>query len=176
MQDDSIEADGVGFIRAFARTVAEYPDRIAIASARRPVTYRQLDAWSDGIARTLLATVGRGSEPVMGLTENDEAAAAVFVAVAKVGRPSVLLDATTPPARMASICESAAPAATLFVPALASVARAIGDVAGTTIEVPDVDRVAPGAAGIETEDDPERPLSIIFTSGSTGRPKGVTIG
>lgn len=166
-----------GFVEEFGRSVARYRDEVAVASTRGRVSFGELDAWSGAIARTLEETLGPGREPVAVLAENDEWAVASFVAVAKVGRPAVILDATTPPARMASICETGRPVATLVVSELTSTGRQLGPAAGQLIKVPAPARFDGAQHRAVLRDTmPDCPLSIIFTSGSTGRPKGVTIG
>jgi acyl-coenzyme A synthetase/AMP-(fatty) acid ligase/thioesterase domain-containing protein len=162
-----------GFRDAFAATVAGNPDGVAVASARARVTYAELDRWSDGIAAALAAAVGPGADPVMILAENDEWCVAAFVAAAKLGRPSALLDSTTPTSRMQTICDVAAPAATLFAPDLAAQATDLGSVAGSAVVMPEPSDRTSTFDGPATEGEP---LTIVFTSGSTGRPKGVMIG
>src|SRR6185437_6014437 len=112
---------------------------------------------------------------VLVLAAHDSPAVAAFLAVAKCGRPVVMLDGTTPVGRMQGIADVAVPAAILYTSELREQVGLLGAIGGIPItmpdrpkhEVPHFDRVP-----LDHDD----PLSIVFTSGSTGKPKGVIIG
>ncbi|GAB3800228.1 hypothetical protein GCM10028798_14430 [Humibacter antri] len=170
-----VSACPVHFVDVVAEVVRKHGDDIAVADPTGRLTYRELDRWSDAIAADLDAAVGRGGDPVMVLSHHDTAAVAAFLAVAKCGRPVVMLDSTAPAGRMQDIADLARPSATLYAADRASQVDLIGADTGMRIPIPGRpgNDVTPFAGTPLTD---ETPLSIVFTSGSTGRPKGVIIG
>jgi acyl-coenzyme A synthetase/AMP-(fatty) acid ligase/thioesterase domain-containing protein/acyl carrier protein len=162
------------FASVVAGVVARSGDAIAVGGPSGRVTYRELDDWSDAIAVALLDAVGPGDEPVLILAGHDLPAVAAFLGVAKCARPVVVLDSTTPAARMRMIAEGAGPIGTLHTPGLRQEAEEIGAIAGRLIPIPERDETPHPFDRLPVHDD--APLSIVFTSGSTGRPKGVIIG
>lgn len=162
-------------LRAAVRTA---PDQIAVASERGRVTYRELDEWSDDLAAAWLAEIGTGPEPVVIAGGHDEWVLAAFTALAKVGRPSVILDTTTPVDRMAAICGIAGPVAIAADPLYRELGGQLaGQLAAGGCPVLEISaRGEYAGAPVLPEPQPEAVLTIIFTSGSTGLPKGVVIG
>lgn len=159
---------------AFQGSVAHDPDRLAVASGRGRVSYRELDRWACAIASHLFESIGSGEEPVAILGANDEWSIAAFVGAERAGRTSILLDSSSPSERIRTVCDVGRPAALLFDPELGELAAQVGDRAGLALEIPGL----PLAADDEWTDFPDSPsiLTIYFTSGSTGRPKGVSQG
>src|SRR5262249_43203114 len=77
----------------FERQAARHPNRIAVKGTRRSFTYAQLGATADGLVRAILARRGPGPEPVALLLEHDALVLAAILAVLKVGKIYVGLDA-----------------------------------------------------------------------------------
>lgn len=173
--DEPAPGAGLDFASAMAGIVERHRDALAVADPAVRLTYGELDEWSDAMAATILDAVGTGEEPVLVLSGHDAAAVTAFVAVAKCARPVVMLDSTTPVARMRAVADGAAPVAVLHAPDMRTAAELIGPGAGRIIAMPP--RPQPGASPVARVPlAPGAPLSIVFTSGSTGRPKGVIIG
>ncbi|MFC8420329.1 amino acid adenylation domain-containing protein [Streptomyces sp. NPDC057236] len=162
----------------FARRLAERPDAVAVVECSRPVTYAQLDARADRIAR-LLAAHGVGTESVVGVAvpRSTDMIATVLAAL-KLGAAFLPLDLAHPGDRLTYMIEDS------------GAALVVGSepVAGKIPEVPGVPVVLLDAPSTVTALDrlPDTPLDarpvvldqaayVIYTSGSTGRPKGVVV-
>ncbi|MCX4679849.1 amino acid adenylation domain-containing protein [Streptomyces sp. NBC_01433] len=162
----------------FARRLAERPDAVAVVERSRSVTYAQLDARANRIAR-LLAAHGVGTESVVGVAvPRSVDMIATVVAVLKLGAAFLPLDLVHPGDRLTYLIEDSGAA---LVVGTEPVAGKIPDVAGVPVVLLD----APGTAG-ELDALSEAPVGggpvgpdqaayVIYTSGSTGRPKGVVV-
>ncbi|MFF1508699.1 amino acid adenylation domain-containing protein [Streptomyces sp. NPDC058326] len=162
----------------FARWVAERPDAVAVVDRSRPVTYAQLDARADRIAR-LLAARGVGAESVVGVAvPRSVDMVATVVAALKLGAAFLPLDLVHPGDRLTYMIENSGAA---VVVGTEPVAGKIPDVPGVPVLLLD----APGiTAGLDAPPGPPPPggpaaldqaAYVIYTSGSTGRPKGVVV-
>ncbi len=168
----------VGFLERFARSVAEHGEAPAVF-ASRGLSYCQLDAESDALARAVAGFAAPG--PVLLDVADDGALhVAAIVGCLKAGRTFVPLPPERSRADMAaSLCELQAVA--VITDRAADWRRELA----ARYAVPDVLDVRelcahaePSAAGaICTKREPTSgDAYILFTSGSTGRPKGVRIG
>ncbi|MFH8349734.1 amino acid adenylation domain-containing protein, partial [Streptomyces sp. NPDC018045] len=164
----------------FAAQAARTPDAPAVTSPGTRLTYAELDARANRLAR-LLATRGAGPEGVVALALPRSAGLVTAVlAVLKAGAAYLPLDPAHPPARIAFLLRDV-PAALLVtdhatgaalpgtaVPCLLLDAddtrRALAALPGTGLT--DADRTAPL---------PAHPAYVIHTSGSSGTPKGVLV-
>ncbi len=159
----------------FERQVARTPDAVAVVSGGGDVSYAELNARANGLARLLVGR-GVGPESVVALVLPRSVDLLVaMLAVLKAGGAYVPVDPEYPVERVGFMLRDSAPVVTLVTDATESV-------------VPlDIARVKVGeaAAGYSCDDlsDGER-LSVlgvdgaayvIYTSGSTGRPKGVVV-
>ena len=153
------------------------PDAVAATLDDESLTFGQIDAAANRIARSLLATgVGRGDR-VLWWGETSLDAVPVFAALAKIGAVFAPLNARASLEEVIPVAEYARPRLLL---AGRSHSEAAGEL-GRAISVPFVDDLAQAASNESTA-----PLSvagldehdahvIFFTSGSTGRPKGVVL-
>ncbi len=133
------------------------PERIAHVSEGRALTYGELRARSDVLARWLAARLGENRAPVAVIGHKEPEMLIAFLGVVKSGRPYVPIDLSIPAQRAERIVENAGAALTL-TPALVREA----------LTSPPADMSPQPVRG-------EDPYYIIFTSGSTGEPKGVVI-
>ncbi|MFI6708999.1 non-ribosomal peptide synthase/polyketide synthase [Nonomuraea sp. NPDC050478] len=146
------------------------PERAALTSGTRTLTYAELDARVNQIARSLLAG-GAGPEKIVALAvpRSADMVAALF-AVLRTGAAYLPLELDNPGDRLLAMLADARPVLLVTTravePRLAShpVARlCLEDVSGPADPV----TVARGPGHLD------HPAYVIYTSGSTGRPKGV---
>ncbi len=157
----------------FERQAREHPERLAVRSPSRSLTYGELNLLSNRIARAILERRGGVPEPVALLLSQDWPLPAAILGALKAGKLYVPLDPAHPPPAIASALDEAAPSLILTDGENRSLAESL---AGSQRLVLDAE-AASSAAG--DPPNPELPLPpgtgacIYFTSGSTGRPKGV---
>ncbi|WP_159945710.1 non-ribosomal peptide synthetase, partial [Nocardiopsis sp. FR6] len=155
----------------FEEHVRRSPDAVAVVFGGERVTYAELDARANRLARHLL-TRGAGRGDVVGvLLERGVELAVAVLAAAKAGTPYLLLDPTFPDERLCALAENAG------VRYVIGRAEHKGRVAAPHPPVL-MDSDAEAIASCSAEDprvpvDPEDVFCVMFTSGSTGRPKGV---
>ncbi|MBC6461931.1 amino acid adenylation domain-containing protein, partial [Actinomadura sp. HBU206391] len=173
----------------FARRAAETPDAVAAVDGARSVTYAELDAEAERMARTL-ARHGTGPEDVVGVAvPRSVEMVATVLGVLKLGAAYLPLDLTHPADRIAYML---ADSGARLVVATESVTAEIPEVEGVgRLLLGDLDGNAERVDGnAESVGDGPRPRDldgsgagprldsaayVIYTSGSTGRPKGVVV-
>ncbi|MFD8803165.1 amino acid adenylation domain-containing protein, partial [Streptomyces atroolivaceus] len=163
----------------FQERVAFAPDTPALVDGPLRLTYAQLDARADRLAR-LLAERGAGAETLIALALPRSAdAVAAMLAVGKAGAAYLPLDADQPGTRLATVLADARPA--LLVTSTGTLA---GTPALAEADIPllllDTDDTVAALSGRPAG--PPRvngrahdAAYVIYTSGSTGRPKGVVV-
>ncbi|MFJ8623301.1 amino acid adenylation domain-containing protein [Kitasatospora sp. NPDC093550] len=166
-------------LTCFRQRVAEHPDRPALAWPGGALTFAELDAAADRLARRLVeAGVGAGSR--VALHAGREAVSVVAIlAVWKAGGAYVPLDPSHPVERLRLLLDDCRPRLLL------GRAAALDDLATAlpAIALDDALARTDGPAGTPDQDvaDLGLPLAgdqlayVIYTSGSTGRPKGVEV-
>jgi len=158
----------------FERQAAATPEAVALRFEDRQLTYRELNAEANRLARHLrrhgaapdrlvALCMPRGLEMVVGL-----------VAILKSGAGYVPMDPAYPPQRLAHMLQDSAPVLVL--------AQGTAPAGGTA---PVLDLVADRAAWAGEDDTDLAPAEtglaphhlayVIYTSGSTGQPKGVMV-
>lgn len=164
----------------FADQVARNPDAVAVLTEGLELTYTQMDARTDQLARHLVAH-GVGPESVVGLClpRGAELVTAIL-AVWKAGGAYLPIDPAYPAQRIEFILDDARPIAVLTTESLGatlpdSAPRIVLDDPRTVAAVsalPDT-----GLTDVERRSalSPTHPAYVIYTSGSTGRPKGVVV-
>ncbi|MDI5943175.1 AMP-binding protein, partial [Micromonospora sp. DH15] len=161
-------------VDAVQRQAAATPHATALVSDGVELTYAELNAAANRLARLLVAR-GAGPETRVALALPRSADLLVAVlAVLKSGAAYVPVDTGYPAARIAYLLDDAEPA--LVLAAADTAALVPGDALvldpGTAADLDaadltDADRVAPLRPG--------HPAYVLYTSGSTGRPKGVVV-
>jgi non-ribosomal peptide synthetase-like protein len=152
-------------------------DQLAVDAGELTLTFDQLDARANQLARRLLAAGARPGDRIGLLFDQGVHAYAGMLAVLKLHAAYVPLDAGFPPDRLAYIVQDAE------VGLVLSQAHLREHLADVPAEVLCVDQADTGGAGADdrrlTADETGPPVDdlcyIIYTSGSTGRPKGVAI-
>ncbi|WP_155344436.1 non-ribosomal peptide synthase/polyketide synthase [Acrocarpospora pleiomorpha] len=151
------------------------PDALALVFGDRTVTYAELDARINRLARLMLAR-GAGPERIvaLGLPRSIDMVAALF-AVLRTGAAYLPLELDYPDDRLAAMLADARPQFLLSTGAVS--ARLAGDMPRVLLDEIEADLAALPAGPITEADRPafslEHPAYVIYTSGSTGRPKGV---
>ncbi|MDI9915299.1 non-ribosomal peptide synthetase [Rhodococcus sp. IEGM 1379] len=165
------EVAPAGISLLFARQVERIPNATAVVSGSSTLTYRELSARVDEVARELVAA-GAGPEKVVAVALDRTAdLVAGLLAVLRIGAVYLPLDVDYPAERLEFMIEDAAPVCVLtstdvagqLPPAAPAMVLVDGELAAPGVVLP-----APRPAG-------EHLAYVIHTSGSTGRPKGVMV-
>ncbi|MFD0043135.1 amino acid adenylation domain-containing protein [Streptomyces anulatus] len=169
----------------FAAAVAAHPDRAAVAcpdsQVTRSLTYRELDARSDRMARLMMKRgVRRGQLIALALPRSLDLIVALL-ATLKTGAAYLPVDPEYPAERVAHILGDADPAAVVTAghDALAALSVQIPQI---VLEDPATEAELAALPGTPVEDGerggpvlPDQAAYVIYTSGSTGLPKGVVV-
>ncbi|MFL6236363.1 MAG: amino acid adenylation domain-containing protein, partial [Thermoanaerobaculia bacterium] len=143
--------------RLIEAQAARTPEAVAVSFEGRDLTYAEMNAWANRIARRLRA-LGVGPEERVAVSlERSPGLVVALVAVLKAGGAYVPLDPSYPAERLSYMLEDSGARVLLDRDLLDREAAAIG--AEDPSDLPD-------GAG------PENLAYVIYTSGSTGRPKG----
>ncbi|WHX16504.1 non-ribosomal peptide synthase/polyketide synthase [Streptomyces malaysiensis subsp. malaysiensis] len=154
---ESRSVRGVSLPVLFGEQVARTPDAVAVVAGDRGLSYRELDAWSNRVARWLVGR-GVGAESFVGVVlPRSVELVVVLLGVVKAGGAYVPVDPEYPAERKAHILTDARPV--LVIDDVAALAAA------------DVYSDEP----VEEVRELSHPAYVIYTSGSTGRPKGVVV-
>jgi amino acid adenylation domain-containing protein len=161
--------------KAFERQAALTPDAGALVSAKRRLTFRELDQISNQLAHHLLH-LGVGPEILAGIAiERSVEMMVGLLAILKAGGAYVPIDPSFPAQRISWMIEdSQAPVILVTEPTKARLPR-------TTSRIVSVDGDAAEFAKSPVDPLPNSSVNeknlayVIYTSGSTGKPKGVMI-
>ncbi|HTG34125.1 MAG TPA: amino acid adenylation domain-containing protein [Thermoanaerobaculia bacterium] len=166
--------------RWIERQAALTPDATAVVGESESLTYRELDARANRLARRLRRLGVRVDEPVAICADRSPALIVGLLAILKAGGAYLPLDPSYPSERLAFMVEDGLDGVAKPV-LLAQVDLLAASVAGAGARLIDLDSAA-GPAG-DADDPLLAPLDggagadnlayVIYTSGSTGRPKGV---
>ncbi|WP_365998404.1 amino acid adenylation domain-containing protein [Mycolicibacterium sp.] len=159
-----------------AAAAAAHPNAVAIIDGARRVSYRELDEWSNRLARMLIGA-GVGPERAVGVAmDRSVELVAAWWAVNKAGGAYVPVDLAHPAERIAGVLKTVE--AVCVLTRGTDAAHGIGarpvfrvdgvDVSGWSADpITDADRLVP--LGVDNT------AHVFFTSGSTGAPKGVSV-
>ncbi|MET9608908.1 amino acid adenylation domain-containing protein [Streptomyces sp. NPDC006512] len=171
------ESPELSWPAAFEAQVRRSPQAVALVCEDTELTYAQLDADANRLAR-LLAARGVGAEDVVGvaLPRSPELVTALL-AVMKAGAAYLPLDSDHPQDRLAYMLDDAGARTVVTareqaegLPELPDLTLVRLDDAGTAAALAAQD---PAPLGLDIPLD--RAAYVIYTSGSTGRPKGVVV-
>ncbi|WP_460443933.1 amino acid adenylation domain-containing protein [Amycolatopsis cihanbeyliensis] len=161
----------------FAERVRSAPDAPALLSGEVTLSYAELDARANRLARFLVER-GIGAECLVAVSvPRSPELIVALLAVLKAGAAYLPVDPEYPAERISFLLEDSAPVLLLTTgrvagglpdPGIPRVLLDAEDTAAALAALPDdaVDRAAPARSN---------PAYVIYTSGSTGRPKGVVV-
>jgi amino acid adenylation domain-containing protein len=158
-------------ISLFEAQVRKTPDRIALTGVATQLTYRELDARAEALARRLRAR-GVAPEVRVGLfVDRSPELIVAIVAILKAGGAYVPIDPTYPPERISFLLADAGAGVLVTHNGLES------RLPPNHARIVRVDEPGdePAAAAPSTPAKPDSLAYVIYTSGSTGKPKGVEI-
>ncbi|MFE9139722.1 AMP-binding protein, partial [Streptomyces sp. NPDC007355] len=166
---------------AFQRQAARSPEAVAVVYGGTELSYGELNARANRLARQLIA-LGAGPERLVALAlPRTEQMVVALLAVLKSGAAYLPVDPAHPAERIELVLGDARPALLVTDTAISGrlpdpgVPRLVLDEPGTAAavaahdaaDVDDAERAAPLH--------PAHAAYVLYTSGSTGRPKGVAI-
>ncbi|WSP95911.1 amino acid adenylation domain-containing protein [Streptomyces sp. NBC_01233] len=166
----------------FAVQVAGNPDAVALVHGAGELTYAELDARANRLAR-MLATRGAGPETIVAvLADRSVDLVVVMLVVWKAGAAYLPIDPAQPAERIAYMLADTEPMCVLTTTAGE---RLLPSELTPPVLVIDGRQLVAEAAGTSpeavTDEDrtgrllPAHAAYVIYTSGSTGRPKGVVV-
>ncbi|MDI5910032.1 amino acid adenylation domain-containing protein, partial [Streptomyces sp. 12257] len=179
--DTAAETSDATVVQLFESQAARTPEAMAVDCEATRLTYGELDARSNRLARLLLERgVRPGGRVALVLPRSAELLVALL-AVLKTGAAYIPLDPEYPADRIAYVLDDTAPALLLADSSTLS-GLPEGGPAQLLIDAPET-AAALDARSADALNDAERggafrgdlPAYILHTSGSTGRPKGVVV-
>jgi non-ribosomal peptide synthetase component F len=156
----------------FEQQVSQYPDRLAVKTARHALTYEALHGLANQVARAILARRGRGEEPVAALFGPEAPLITATLGVLQAGKIYVPLDPTFPTARLTSMLADSQACVLVTNTDHLPLAQVLAPPGCQVLNVDD-------GVSLPSTENPNLPLTpdtlacIYYTSGSTGHPKGV---
>ncbi|MET8074610.1 amino acid adenylation domain-containing protein [Streptomyces sp. NPDC005271] len=165
----------------FERQTAEVPRATALIAEDTTLSYEELNARANRLAR-LLAAQGVGGEDIVAIALPRSAEMIVaLVAVLKTGAAYLTLDTSTPEQRLRAVLDDCAPRA-LITDAATRPLLGTGPARPLVLDDPATVRALADAPAHDLTDDdrvrpldPRHPAYVVYTSGSTGTPKGVVM-
>ncbi|CAH1202646.1 Tyrocidine synthase 3 [Paenibacillus plantiphilus] len=155
----------------FEEQAQRSPERIAFQLGAEALTYRELDARANRLARTLRARGAMPDAVIAVIAERSTEMIVAILAVMKAGAAYLPIDPAYPAERIAYLLEDSRAALLLGQAHLASEAGVTADYIdlGDEASYHKDDSVLASVAGSENL------AYIIYTSGTTGQPKGVMV-
>lgn len=170
----NVPGDRVGtFLDQFARSVATMPAKRAVQSGEASLSFGELDARANQLARYLVSRgVKRGDLVAICLERNCDLLTSL-VAVWKAGAGYVPLDPEYPESRLRQMLDASGARVMLTQSALEQI---VPDYSGVRVVVDTETAIADQPQdALATTIDRSTIAYVIFTSGSTGVPKGVQV-
>ncbi|MEV8371264.1 amino acid adenylation domain-containing protein [Kribbella sp. NPDC056861] len=175
--DDSWQVPDVTLPAWFETQARATPDAVAVACGTDSLSYGELNARANRLARVL---VGHGAGPeqyVAVLTPRSVDMIVAVLAVLKSGAAYLPIDLGLPPQRIERMLADVAPVALITTTGVDVPANdrpvVVMDTADAALTAQPAHDLADGERNAPLR--PEHPAYVIFTSGSTGDPKGVMV-
>lgn len=155
-----------GLHTLFERRAVESPDRIAASDAQQRISYGELNAWANRLARKLVRQGVRPGDIVAIQMQRCLPLLAALLAILKAGAAYVPLDEKYPLERREYMIRHAGAVCLLTD-------KATGDMPVPVMDMEGLEDCESGNLDIPVSEN--KLAYIIYTSGSTGHPKGVMI-
>ncbi|MFJ9743353.1 non-ribosomal peptide synthase/polyketide synthase [Streptomyces sp. NPDC101166] len=170
--DTAVEVAPTTVPELFAAQAARTPEAVALTADGVSLTFAELDARANRLAR-LLVRSGVTPESVVGVClERGAGPVVALLAVLKAGAVHLPVDPGYPADRIAYMVQDAAPVVLLADTGTAGVLPTT-DTPVTIVDDAACDGLDDGPLDVTIR--PEQSAYVIYTSGSTGRPKGVVV-
>nr|WP_276307341.1 non-ribosomal peptide synthetase [Amycolatopsis antarctica] len=156
----------------FTEHARRTPGAPALRDGHQSLSYAELDATADRLARGLIAAGVRRESRVALLLDRSADLVVAMLAVLKAGGAYVPLSPGQPAERTRRLVRDVGAVLVLAAPRDRDAAGAAGVPVLTT---DDGGTSGPGEPAVVTGTDPRQPAYVMHTSGSTGAPKGVAV-
>jgi amino acid adenylation domain-containing protein len=156
----------------FEKIVTQYPDRIAVNSKTKVLTFDALNQAANHVAWSIYERFGGHSEPIVLLCEHGAAAIVSCLGILKSGKMFLAVDPSYPLDRIANIFEDSKARIILTDSKHLLLAEQLTKAANSLINV-DVLTSKMSQDNLCLPISPDYPAQIVYTSGSSGQPKGL---
>lgn len=161
-------------IDRFDAIVARHGERIAVEMGDRRLTYAEIWALSDRLARALRASGILPGDRVAVRLDRSPETVVLFIAILRAGAAYVPIDSRYPAARVERILTDATPRM------IVTRSGGLSGVETGSVTVATLDQLAWPAGNSVTEEPlpplfPDSPAYVMYSSGSMGEPKGIVI-
>lgn len=152
----------------FEAQARRFPGRVALASPRMTLTYAELDARANRIARGINDRCGEGQVGVALLFDHDAEVISAMLGALKAGTYYVALDPAYPRPRLERTLQDSEVRLVLTDRRNLALARALAG----PLQVVDVEALDGSDRALPSRSGPGDLALLLYTSGSTGAPKG----
>ncbi|MFH9197777.1 amino acid adenylation domain-containing protein [Streptomyces anulatus] len=175
--DTALPVSGATVPELFEARAARAPEAVALVGGGVELTYGELDARADRLARRLAAEQGVGPESVVAVfMERTPELIVAILAVLKAGGAYLPVDPQYPVQRIVHTLDDARPVCLLTTSLCAPAVPEGCEVPLLVLDGPEPPEARDARAGDRPPPPrPQQAAYIIYTSGSTGRPKGVVV-
>ncbi|HET7233244.1 MAG TPA: amino acid adenylation domain-containing protein [Longimicrobium sp.] len=159
--------------RVVAGQAARTPDTVALVHGGERMTYAQMDAAANRLARRLISRGVRPETRVGVVAERGMGIVIAVLGVLKAGGAFVPLDPAYPEARLRGLIEDAEVRIAVAPSSESAEGVPLEGIEVISLDAAELASESPEDQAVEV--DAENLAYVIYTSGSTGRPKGVLV-